>query len=86
VRDHPGGKPCEVDSDSVICRGTARILEDLDERLDALNAFNRAFRPDAEDLTADRFARCATVVIEVQEMSGRRERDGDVTKWRWSTG
>ncbi len=74
VSDHPGGKPCHVDSDCVICRGTARIVEDLDERARWLNAFNRAFRPDAKDLTPERVARCATVVIAVSEMTGRRER------------
>ncbi len=84
VREHPGGKPCEVDSDSVICRGTARILEDPDERLDALNDFNRAFRPDADALRADQVTRCAAVVIEIDQMTGRHERDGDVTTWRWT--
>lgn len=84
VREHPGGKPCEVDSDSVICRGTARILEDPDERLDALNAFNRAFRPDADDLRADQVTRCAAVIIDIDEMTARYERDGDVITYRWT--
>jgi nitroimidazol reductase NimA-like FMN-containing flavoprotein (pyridoxamine 5'-phosphate oxidase superfamily) len=47
VRDHAGGNLCHVDSDCVICYGTARIIEDLEERRTALNAFNRRFRPDA---------------------------------------
>jgi len=32
VREHAGGDPCHVDSDSVICYGTARVMEDLHER------------------------------------------------------
>jgi len=32
VQPHAGGDPCHVDSDSVICYGRARVLEDLGER------------------------------------------------------
>jgi nitroimidazol reductase NimA-like FMN-containing flavoprotein (pyridoxamine 5'-phosphate oxidase superfamily) len=32
VRDHAGGPPCRVDSDSAICFGQARILENVAER------------------------------------------------------
>jgi nitroimidazol reductase NimA-like FMN-containing flavoprotein (pyridoxamine 5'-phosphate oxidase superfamily) len=80
--EHPAGKPCEVDSDSVICCGTARIVEDLAERALILNTFNRAFRPDAEDLSMERVRRCGAVEITVTEMTGRRERDGKRTFWR----
>ncbi|MEI9476596.1 MAG: pyridoxamine 5'-phosphate oxidase family protein [Deltaproteobacteria bacterium] len=52
VREHPGGDPCHVDSDSVICYGRARVLEDIDERKKALNAFNTRFRPGASELTS----------------------------------
>jgi len=82
VRDHPAGDPCHVDSDSVICRGTARIVEDLDERAAVLNTFNRAYRPDADDVPADRVANCGAVVIVIGEMTGRREREGGRTLWR----
>jgi nitroimidazol reductase NimA-like FMN-containing flavoprotein (pyridoxamine 5'-phosphate oxidase superfamily) len=44
VREHADGDPCHVDSDSVICYGKARVLDDMDEREVALNAFNRRFR------------------------------------------
>jgi hypothetical protein len=40
------GAPCHVDSDSVICYGRARLLDDLAERAAALNAFNRRDRLD----------------------------------------
>ncbi len=83
VSDHPGGKQCHVDCDSVICRGTGRIVEDLEERAGVLNAFNRAFRPEAGDLAAERVAGCAAVEITIREMTGRRERGEERTFWRY---
>jgi nitroimidazol reductase NimA-like FMN-containing flavoprotein (pyridoxamine 5'-phosphate oxidase superfamily) len=87
VQDHPGGKPCHVDNDSVICYGTARIVEDLDEREQLLNAFNRVFRPNAPWLDRKRIAHCLAVEITIREMTGRRERGGERgrerTMWRY---
>jgi len=65
VRDHAGGNLCHVDSDSVICNGTARIIEDLQERKIALNAFNRRFRPDAPDVPMERVQNCGVVEINI---------------------
>jgi len=84
VRDHAGGNLCHVDSDSVICYGTARIIEDLEERKTALNAFNRYFRPDAPDILMGRVKNCGVVEIKVLEMTGRRERDRKRTYWRYT--
>lgn len=83
VREHPGGDPCHVDSDSVVCYGRARILEDIDERKMALNAFNRRFRPAAEDLSLERVLKCCVVEIRIYEMTGRQEREKKRTCWRW---
>ena len=82
VRDHAGGNLCHVDSDSVICYGTARIIEDLEERRTALNAFNQRFRPDAPDILMERVKNCGVVEIKVLEMTGRHERDRKRTYWR----
>ena len=49
VREH-AGDPCHVDSDSVICYGRAKVVEDMGEREIALNFFNRSFRPGAVDV------------------------------------
>ncbi len=81
MRDHTGA-PCHIDSDSVICYGRARLLEDLTERAAALNAFNRRYRPDAPDLPVDRVAQCMAVEITIAVMTGRRERDRHRTYWR----
>ena len=41
VREHAGGNPCHVDSDSVVCYGRARMIEDLDERSKAVEILDR---------------------------------------------
>jgi len=82
VRDHAGGPPCHLDSDSVVCYGRARLLEDVAERAAALNAFNRRYRPDAPDIAAERIAQCMAVEVTITEMTGRRERDRQRTYWR----
>ncbi|MFI5341895.1 MAG: pyridoxamine 5'-phosphate oxidase family protein [Candidatus Methylomirabilales bacterium] len=81
VRDH-AGSVCHGDSDSVICSGRARLLDDLPERAAALNAFNRRYRPEAPDLPRERVAQCMAVEITLAAMTGRRERDRHRTFWR----
>jgi len=81
MRDHTGA-PCHVDSDSVICYGRARLLDDLTERAAALNAFNRRYRPEAPDLPLERVAQCMAVEITLAAMTGRQERDRHRTYWR----
>ena len=84
VERHGEGDPCHADSDSVICYGTARVVADLEERTALLNAFNRSFHLDAADLSAERVAGCGAIEITVHEMTGRRERDGELTCWRFA--
>jgi nitroimidazol reductase NimA-like FMN-containing flavoprotein (pyridoxamine 5'-phosphate oxidase superfamily) len=83
VREHAGGNPCHVDSDSVICYGRVRIIEDIDERSRALNAFNRRYRPNAPDVPEERVRNCGVVEIKISEMTGRRERERKRTCWRY---
>ena len=79
VRRHAEGDPCHLDSDSVICYGQARVLE---ERQAVLNDFNRSFNPQAEDITPESAEKCGAVVIQVTEMTGRRERERKTTYWQ----
>ena len=81
VRDHADAS-CHVDSDSVICYGRARLLDDLTERAAALNAFNRRYRPEAPDVPWERVEQCMVFEITIAEMTGRRERDRQRTYWR----
>ena len=74
---------CHPDSESVVCYGTARVVGDLTERTDVLNAFNRTFRPDTRPMSAESVANCAAVEIVVTEMTGRREQGRAVTCWRY---
>ena len=83
VRRHAEGDPCHVDSDSVICYGLARIIKDLEERKNALDSFNRCFRPDAEEISLDATKNCCAVEIKIAEMTGRREREGERTYRRY---
>jgi nitroimidazol reductase NimA-like FMN-containing flavoprotein (pyridoxamine 5'-phosphate oxidase superfamily) len=83
VREHAGGNPCHVDSDSVICYGKARMIEDLGERSQALNSFNRRYRPAADEVSEERVRNCGVVEIQISEMTGRRERERKRTCWRY---
>jgi nitroimidazol reductase NimA-like FMN-containing flavoprotein (pyridoxamine 5'-phosphate oxidase superfamily) len=84
ARRHAEGDSCHLDSDSVICYGRARIIESVQERQAALNEFNRSFNPDTEDITVESAAKCGAVVIDITEMTGRREREDTTTYWRYA--
>jgi nitroimidazol reductase NimA-like FMN-containing flavoprotein (pyridoxamine 5'-phosphate oxidase superfamily) len=83
VREH-AGDPCHVDSDSVICYGRAKVVEDMGEREIALNFFNRSFRPGAVDVPFERVKNCCVVEITISEMTGRQERERKRTCWHYS--
>lgn len=86
IQRHAEGNPCHVDSESVLCYGRARIIEDLEERQAVLNEFNYCFRPEASAITLEAAQGCAAVEIRIAEMTGRRERqeNKERTYWRWS--
>jgi nitroimidazol reductase NimA-like FMN-containing flavoprotein (pyridoxamine 5'-phosphate oxidase superfamily) len=84
VVPHPQGAVCRVNSDSVICYGIARIIDDVEERRKVLNAFNHCLQPNAKDITIDDVSRCKAVEIRVTEMTGREERDSKCTYWKYS--
>jgi nitroimidazol reductase NimA-like FMN-containing flavoprotein (pyridoxamine 5'-phosphate oxidase superfamily) len=81
---HPQGALCHAENDSVICYGTARIVEGVEERRDALTAFNRCLQPDAEEIALEAAAKCYAVEITITEMTGRRQRERKHTYWRYS--
>jgi nitroimidazol reductase NimA-like FMN-containing flavoprotein (pyridoxamine 5'-phosphate oxidase superfamily) len=80
---HPQGATCRAGHESVICFGTARLLEDIGERREALDAFNRRLQPDAKSITLDDAAKCLAVEIRIEEMTGRRWGDGKAAAWRY---
>ena len=79
---HPQGAECHINSDSVICYGKARIIDDLEERCEVLNAFNRCLQPNAREITLEEVKHCLAVEIVVDEMTGRTERDGKLKYWK----
>jgi hypothetical protein len=83
VGDHGPGGACHLDSDSVICYGWARVVEDLEERRRVLEEFNRRYYPAAEPLSAERVAGCCAIELRVEEMTGRQERQRQRTCWRY---
>jgi nitroimidazol reductase NimA-like FMN-containing flavoprotein (pyridoxamine 5'-phosphate oxidase superfamily) len=83
VRRHADVDPCHVDSESVICYGTARIIEDIEERQRVLNTFSRTFQPDAEEITLEAASKCCAVEITIGEMTGRKERERERIYWRY---
>jgi len=83
VRRHPGGATCHVDNDSVICYGTARIVEDAEERRQILNTFNHHLQPDAPEITPEDASKCYAVEIKLTEMTGRQQRRGGRTYWKY---
>jgi nitroimidazol reductase NimA-like FMN-containing flavoprotein (pyridoxamine 5'-phosphate oxidase superfamily) len=83
---HPQGSACHSDSDSVICYGKARIIDDLEERRIILNVFNRCLQPKAKELSLDEVKNCSAVEIQVEEMTGRTERDSKCTYWKHQFG
>ncbi len=84
VREHAGGDPCHVDSDSVICYGTARVIEELHERKLAMEAYRRRFRPGAGETTMEKMVNCCVVEISISVMTGRQERERKRTQWRYA--
>lgn len=82
VVDHPQGASCHINSDSVICFGTARILENPEERRSALDAFNHCLQPEASPIRLEDISTCHAVEIKVAVMTGRTERDGKCTYWK----
>jgi len=82
VEGHPQFQQCHMDCESVVCFGTARIVDDLQQRAEVLNIFNRHFHgSDAPDLPEERIRRCLAVEISIQEMTGRRECNRKLTCW-----
>ena len=83
VTRHAPGDPCHPDSESVICYGRGRIVEDAQERQQVLNDFNHSLRPEAEDISLDAVLECCAVEIRVSEMTGRREQGRNCTFWKY---
>ena len=79
---HPQGAECHINSDSIICYGKARIIDNIEERCKVLNIFNRCLRQNAREITLEEVKHCNAVEIVIDELTGRSERDGKCTYWK----
>ncbi|HOS93801.1 MAG TPA: pyridoxamine 5'-phosphate oxidase family protein [Armatimonadota bacterium] len=81
-----GGDPCDTPFESVICWGTARIVEDLSERRAILDEFQMRFEKPGgprEPVPMARVERCGAVEIAVSRMTGRRGLGHRPERWEW---
>ncbi len=83
-----GPDSCDSAFSSVICWGTARILEDVQERQAVLNSFLERYNTEAhhrEPISLEQAEKCGGVAITVERMTGRffasKEAD-DRYEWR----
>ena len=81
---HPQGAQCNADHESIICYGAARIVENLEERKMVLETFNRCLQPDAGEITLEAAAKCCAVEIKIVEMTGRQQKEGKHTYWKYN--
>jgi nitroimidazol reductase NimA-like FMN-containing flavoprotein (pyridoxamine 5'-phosphate oxidase superfamily) len=79
ARPHRAEGSCTYRFESVQARGRARVVEDVEERLRLLVRFKEHFDrrlaldPSEDPVTAKAAARCGCIVVEVDELSGRRK-------------
>ena len=84
-REHQGQK-CDPPFVSVICWGTARVIEDIPERQEILTAFQTRYSTPQQTfgpITPERAAACGAVAIEVTRMTGRQAKGGNDARWAW---
>jgi nitroimidazol reductase NimA-like FMN-containing flavoprotein (pyridoxamine 5'-phosphate oxidase superfamily) len=80
------GALCSTPYESVICWGTARVVEDLSERQQTLAAFQlRYATPEKprDSISPESTARCGAVEIVVTRMTGRQVHADERTRWEW---
>ena len=80
------GELCSTPYESVICWGTARVIEDLSERLQALAAFQLRYATPEQpraSISLESTARCGAVEIVVTRMTGRQVHADERTRWEW---
>lgn len=92
ISDHYASR-CHLDYDSVLAFGKARIENDEDEKVRLLQLFAEKYSEDyrkplsegGKRFGKDRVQECSCVVIDIEELTGRRERtvEGKHAKLMW---
>ena len=81
------GRNCDAPFESVICWGTARVVDDLDERHLILQQFQQRYATPENprtELARERVANCGAVEIVVTRMTGRSAKGPHSARWQWS--
>lgn len=81
---HPYGASCHTEYDSAVCCGSARILENPEEKRKALTIFNRSFQPDADEIPMEAVKGCCVVEIGIEEMTDKNRKVTDNTCWKYT--
>ena len=75
---------CHSTCESVIAQGTARVIDDMDERRRLLQVYVERFQK-GRQITDQDAARCGCIVINVEHMTARREAiPRECTYWEWT--
>ena len=85
ITQHAGDN-CSDGFESVICWGTARCVEDLEERAAVLSAFQRRYETPnryIKPISVERASKCAAVEVTVTRMTGRRKGPAGHEQWNW---
>ncbi|RCK78514.1 MAG: Pyridoxamine 5'-phosphate oxidase-related, FMN-binding [Candidatus Ozemobacter sibiricus] len=81
TRPHQAEGGCTYRFESVMCHGTARIIEEAGERLDWLRRFKDYFYrklgldPTTDPVTEKAAAACSCIVLTIETMTGRQKRE-----------
>lgn len=81
------GEACENGYESVICWGTARYVEEVNERHQVLLQFQARYataEKPRDTLAVESAEKCGAVEIVVERMTGRRRAGGaPLQRWEW---
>lgn len=80
------GELCDAPFESVICWGTARVVEDVEERQRVLHEFQTRYAKYGqapEPISLERAEKCGAVEITVNRMTGRRRKGNECGDWEW---
>jgi nitroimidazol reductase NimA-like FMN-containing flavoprotein (pyridoxamine 5'-phosphate oxidase superfamily) len=80
------GELCDAAFESVICWGTARVIDDVRERHRILNEFQARYAKypqQPEPISLERAQKCGAVEITVTRMTGRRRAGSECDEWEW---
>ena len=80
---HPQGAKCHAHSESVLCYGKVRIIDNLEERREILSIFNKCIVENAREILIDEVKGCMAIVIIIEEMTVRIEKDSQCQYFKY---